>query len=323
MWRIHFIGLFLCFSASSALHAQDYREELGIRELVTQSEINIRNNPRDGQRYCRDALRKIAMDPFAEQFSQEKVKCFSLLGESYFNIGRIGDAAAQFDSVVVLTAEVDPMNRKAKHYQRQIDELFGSLQIKVKNRIVPLLSYIKGIEIEFRYPKKLQPVQVSRLRVLQSAQSRKENEFQFTGVDQDGSAYMEIEYFPLLETSGRSSYSLIVDGTRRYRFQFSSQQQDPLEIVWEDEADWKLIERVPDDMIKIELPGKYHFKTTAAGADTLSASWRGSRHVYLTGGTDAELELVQSDENGWERVYDIALYGFTGVTALIGLMGAR
>ena len=302
------------------------QEELSIQQLLRQCRRNINSSPIDGQRSCREALFKIRLDPFLP-YQDEKIQAFTLLGESYYKLGRIADAVAQFDSVLVLTGEDEDANRDARDYKEQIDRLVRPLRIKIKNRDIRLLSYIKGIDIEFRYPQRLERSQINRLRILQDTQSHREDEFKFVGIDEtDNRAYMELDYFPLITFPGRSmGYSLIVDGKRRYRFNFTPTENQPLEIIWPDEADWTLIERVPEDMVKMELPGKYSFEPdlNSLSDGYIAVDGENIMHIYLPARNGAVLTLEESEERNWERIYRLTLYGATGLAALIGLMGAR
>jgi len=324
-------GMLLGLFVAEAIHAQSpvgSQELKSVNELLSDCRANIGRNAVDGQRFCRQALLQISVDPFEGQFRKEKTEAFTLLGESYFYTGRIADAAIHCDSTAVLTSsdEANPLYRRAKQVQDQIDRYFRPLRIRIKNREIPILSYIEGIEIEFRFPRRLESFQIKRLQILQDAQARREGEFQFVGIDADSIAYMEIGYFPLVTYSGRSvGYALIVDGKRRYRFNFTPEHNETLEVFWDEEAQWRLIERIPDSMVKLELPGKYRFaaRDLPPSAPYMSTELDGTKHVYIPAETDVEMTLLQSEDSKWERIYRLTLYGTTGLAAVVGLLGAR
>lgn len=330
-WLTCVAGLGLAMAGGGLLHAQESQDP---RDLVTQARRNLRSSPTDAQRYLRETIAIINMDPLAQQYQKVKIEAFFLLGESYFDVGRIADAVAQFDSVKALASEEDREYKRAEEYRQEIDHLFRPLRIKVKNREIPLLSYIEGIDIVFQFSKRLEGPQIKRLRILQDAQSHKEDEFQFVGIDrEDGRPYMEIEYFPVVTFPGRSvGYSLMVENKnkkeedkRRYRFNFTPTQTGPLEIFWEDDAGWRLVEKVPDDMAKLELPSKYQFRPTQElPVDKYFVrEIKPSQHIYLPAESQTELVLQDSEEKTWERIYDITLYVITGAAMLLGLGGAR
>jgi hypothetical protein len=325
------IGILMGFIVSEKASAQvpvGSQELKSVNELLSDCRANIARNPTDGQRFCRQALLQISVDPFQEQYRKEKIEAFTLLGESYLYTGRIEDAEIHCDSTAALTGanETDPLYRRAKQVQDQIERYFRPLSIKIKNREIPLLSYIEGIDIEFRYPRRLESFQIKRLQILQDARARREGEFQFVGIDADGHAYMEIKYFPLITYSGRSvGFALIIDGRRRYRFNFTPENNETLEIFWDEESQWRLIERIPDSMVKIELPGKYRFipRNLPPSAPYMSTKLDGRQHVYIPSETEVEMTLLQSEDSKWERIYQFALYGTTGLAVLVGLFGAR
>jgi hypothetical protein len=325
------VGIILGFIVSTEASAQgatESQELKSVNELLSDCRANIARNPTDGQRFCRQALLQISVDPFEEQYRKEKIEAFTLLGESYLYTGRIGDAEIHCDSTAVLTGanEENPLYRRAKQVQDQIDTYFRPLRIKIKNREIPLLSYIEGIDIEFRFPRRLESFQIKRLQILQDAQARREGEFQFVGIDADGHAYMEVKHFPLITYSGRSvGFALIVDGRRRYRFNFTPDHNEVLEIFWDEESQWRLIERIPDSMVKIELPGKYRFvpSNLPPSVPYMSTNLDGRQHVYIPAETEVEMALLQSEDSKWEQIYHFALYGTTGLAIVVGLFGAR
>jgi hypothetical protein len=303
-------------------------QQKSISEWINDCRSNIGRNPTDGQRFCRQALLQISTNPLPEQYRREKLEALTLLGESYFYNGRITDAATYCDSVSVMEGidQDSPMYRRSKQVQDQIDRYFRPLRIRIKNRQIPILSYIQGIDIEFRYPKRLENFQIKRLQILQDARARKEGEFQFVGISADGHAYMEIDNFPLITYSGRSvGYALIVDGKRRYRFNFTPEDSKTLEIYWDDESEWQLVERIPVGMVKVELPGKYEFTPNGLplGASYMSTELDGVHHVYIPAETDVEMELLDSEDSTWEKMYQTFLYGTASIAIVVGLFGAR
>ena len=311
------------------LHAQ---ESLSPREMVNQARRNLRTSPVDAQRMLREAIAIINMDPLGQQYQKVKGEAFFLLGESYFNGGRIADAFAQFDSVKTLMSDEDKERKEAVEDQQEIDRLFRPLKIKVKNRSIPLLSYIEGVQMEFLYPKRLESSQINRLQILQDPQSYKEDEFLFSGIDPDGRPFMEIKYFPVITFAGRSvGYSLTIkktggkEGGRRYGFNFTSADNKPLEIFWDDDADWKLVEKVPDDLAKLELPDKYHFRPAQALPVDKYRERRIKpvQHIYIPAVAQTELVLEDSEDDTWEKVYGITLYVITGAAMFLGFWGAR
>ena len=76
---------------------------------------------------------------------------------------------------------------------------------------------------------------------------------------------------------------------------------------------------------KLELPGKSRFGASTHGPDqrAIVVVREDEVDLYLPAEGHAEVALTQSEDSTWERVYEIALYGATGLAALIGLMGAR
>lgn len=332
MWRHRAVcvsGLVLVLGGGVGMGQVQAQEKPSPKEMVSQARRNLRSSPVDAQRTLREVIADINMDPLGQQYQKVKGEAFFLLGESYFNGGRIADAVAQFDSVKTLAGEEDKEYKKAVEYQEEIGRLFRPLRIKVKNREIPLLSYIEGVKIEFLYPKRLDASQINRLQILQDPQSYREDEFLFAGIDADGRPFMEVKYFPVVTFSGRSvGYSLIIKGgkeERRYRFNFTSNETQPLEIYWEDEAGWKLVEKVPEDLVKLELPDKYRFRPAQALPidKFMERRIKPLQHIYIPAEAQTELVLEDSEDSGWERAYGIALYVLTGTAMFLGLWGAR
>jgi len=328
MWRHHAVwgaGLTIILALGQAL-GQDTQSPT---ELLSQAKRNLRNDSKGAQRMLREIIAIINMDPLGQQYEKTKAEAFLLLGESYLNGGRIADAVTQFDSAKVLVAEEDKIYIRAVENQEEIGRLFRPLRIKIKNRKIPLLSYIEGVKIEFLYPKRLEASQINRLQILQDPQRYREDEFFFGRVDSEGRPFLEIKYFPVVTFPGRSvGYSLLIKGgeeVRRYRFQFSSAETQPLEISWEEEAGWKLVEKVPEDLVKLELLEKYRFKPARALPVDKFVELRikPRQHIYIPAETHTELVLQDSEDSGWERAYSIALYVLTGTAMFLGFWGAR
>ena len=309
------------------IYAQD--ESKTPAELVQEGIYTLKMNPlnsRDAQRLWRRALSTAEADR-VNSYQRECIDAYFFLGESYYEDGMMAPAVACFDSVQALANPGDENFQGAEKKLAEIDSLFKRLVIKIRNRKVPLLSFVQGIEIEFRFPQHLTPVQQNRLRILQSAQDRRQDELQFIGIDEeDGSAYMAVDYFPLITLPGQTlGYSLIVDRNKRYRFNFTPEAQDTVKIIWEDEGDWELVEKVQGDMVKLELPLEYNFqpaqemprgKYFAVEIDSI-------RHIYIPAAGSTELLLSDSQDKNWERLYQTTLLGATGLAALMGLLGAR
>ena len=297
------------------------------REQLPRVRRNIRKNPIDSQRILRQIISDINRSVAPKLCTQEKVEVFFLLGNSYFLLGRIGDAVVHLDSVLNLDDPEGRFYKKAEENQSKIDSLFRPLRITIKGIQIPRLSYIDNIKIAFTFPRRLEKVQIRRLQILQDPEGRREHEFQFVAFDEkDSTAYMEVEYFPIVTFPGESAgYSLIVDNKRRYRFQFTEEESAPLEIFWDRDAEWELIEWVPDDMIKLEISNQYEF---AVGHELPSGRYftvEGDtiNHIYMPLIKEGEVVLQKSEEGGWERVYEIVLYTTVGVAGFLGLWGAR
>jgi len=298
-------------------------------ELIQEGINTLRMNPlnsRDAQRRWRRAISNAEADR-VNPYRRERIDAYFFLGESYYEDGMMALAVTCFDSIKAIASPGDERFQDAEEKLGEIDGLFKRLVIKIRNRKVPLLSFVEGIEIEFRFPQHLTPVQQNRLRILQNAQERKQDELQFIGIDEkDGSAYMAVDYFPLITLPGQTlGYSLIVDGNRRYRFNFTPDTQDTVKIVWEDEGDWGLVEKVQGDMIKLELPLEYSFQSAQEmpQGKYFDVEIDSARHVYMPAAGNMELILSDSQDKNWERFYQTALFGATGLAALMGLLGAR
>lgn len=313
--RVLLIAVILVTSAAAQEGAQ-------VAQLLDQCTRNIARAPQTGQRFCRDAIARAQMSAFPEEFARERRSAFLLLAESYYDGGRIEDAVSQVDSVEAL-GPTQAENDRIERLREDVDRLFRPLRITIRDRRIPLLCYIRGVNIDFVYPRRLTRPQVNRIEILRDATIGKEDEFQFVAFDESGQAYMEVAYFPVITFSGRSvGYSLIVEGRRRYRFNFSTNDSSAVEIFWDDEGDWELVERVPETMVKVELPVKYAFTVETNGMSQV-VQGGGVQHVYLPAASDSELRLERSQDSTWERVYEFALYALVTITGGTALLGAR
>lgn len=301
----------------------DGEEEQTIAELVVECQRNLRASPVDAQRSCRRALTMIEMDAVPEMYGGEKRRAQSLLGRSYYATGRIAEASAFLDSVLDSTpSEEDPLALRASELRDEIDRLFRPLRITVADRQIPVLAYIKGVDLEIEYPRRLTKEQRIRLDNLERSEWRAEDEFQFVGIDEQGRAYMELGYFPIVTFTGARGYSLIVEGRHRYRFNFTPESDEVQEILWEPDAGWELIERVPEERVKLELPGDYLF-VSESGPDPLVLEYAGKVHMYVPSDGSTQLVMSDSKQRAWERAYDYLLYAATGTAGLLALLGAR
>lgn len=296
--------------------------EQTIGELVDECQRNLRASPVDAQRSCRRALTMIEMDAVPEMYEGEKLRAHSLLGRAYYATGRIGEAVAFLDSVVASAPSDDRLATETAELLEEIDRLFMSLRITVADREIPVLAYIKGIDIEIEYPRRLTKEQRLRLDNLAKTQWRAEDEFQFVDVDSTGQPFMELNYFPVATFSATRGYSIIVEKKHRYRFKFEGEVGGEIAIAWEDEAGWELVERVPDDRVKVELPGEYVFRSEG-GAEPLVLEHAGQVHMYVPADQATELSLIGSRIRNWERAYDYLLYAASGAAGLMALLGAR
>ena len=313
------VALVVAVASVVVASAQD---DLQVDEFLDQCRRNIRQTPVDGQRSCRDAIAHAQMAFFPEQYTQQRRAAFALLGDSYYSGGRIQDAVAQLDSVERLGPDAEELE-KVKALRGEIERSFRPLRITIRDRRIPLLSYISGVDIDFVYPRRLSKAQSNRIEILRDETIGREDEFQFVAFDEAGQAYMEVAYFPVITFSGRSvGYSLIVEGRRRYRFGFSQADSSAVQIFWEDDAGWELVERVPDGIVKVELPDKYTFDINTNGTPQVVVGG-GVQHVYVPAAAETELTLTISEDHRWERFYDAALYALVIITGGSALLGAR
>ena len=194
------VALLLVMSSVVAVCAQD---ESQVDPLLDQCRRNIRQTPVDGQRSCRDAIWHAQNAFFPEQYTQQRRAAFLLLGDSYFTSGRIQDTVAQLDSVEGLGPDAEELE-KVEALRGEIGRFFRPLRITVRDRRIPLLSYISGVDIDFVYPRRLSNAQSNRIEILRDETIGREDEFQFVAFDEAGQAYMEVAYFPVITFSGRS-----------------------------------------------------------------------------------------------------------------------
>jgi hypothetical protein len=316
-WWTQLLGVYMLAVTVTAQEGEQ------IEQLLRDCGRTIRSNPRDGQRQCREAIAQVQLAFFPEEYVEQKREAFFLLAESYFAEGRIADSAAHLDSVEALALGDDDLTEDTMSYRGEIDRLFRPLRITIRDRRIPLLTYIDGMEIDFVYPRRLETPQINRIEILKDKTLRREDELQFVAFDNEGQAYMEINHFPIITFGGRSlGYSLIVEGKRRYRFKFSEPDTGAVQIFWEDDADWELVERVPDGMVKVVLPEKYIFDVETEGRTQIVAQGD-VQHVYVPAAAQTVMTLTQSKERGWERVYSAALYAIIVITGGSALLGAR
>ncbi len=298
------------------------QDDSQVDQFLEQCRRNIGQTPVDGQRSCRDAIAHAQMAFFPEHYNKQRRAAFLLLGESYYSGGRIQDAVAQLDSVERLGPEVEELE-KVEALRGEIEHFFRPLRITIRDRSIPLLSYISGVDIDFVYPRRLRKAQSNRIEILRDETLGREDEFQFVAFDESGQAYMEIAFFPVITFSGRSvGYSLIVEGRRRYRFGFSEADSSAVQIFWEDDAGWELIERVPDGIVKVELPDKYTFDINTDGTPQVVRG-TGAQHIYVPAAAETELTVASSEDHRWERFYDVALFALVTITGGSALLGAR
>jgi hypothetical protein len=318
-WGVGCVALVIVVTSVVVASAQD---ESQVDQFLDQCRRNIRQTPVDGQRSCRDAIAHAQMAFFPSQYVQQRRAAFLLLGDSYFNGGRIQDAVAQLDSVEGLGPDAEELG-KVEALRGEVERSFRPLRITIRDRRIPLLSYISGVDIDFVYPRRLSKAQSNRIEILRDETIGREDEFQFVAFDEVGQAYMEIAFFPVITFSGRSvGYSLIVEGRRRYRFGFSQVDSSAVQIFWEDDAGWELVERVPDGIVKVELPDKYTFDINTDGTPQV-VKGGGVQHVYVPAAAETELTLATSEDHRWERFYNVALYALVTITGGSALLGAR
>jgi len=309
----------MTLSAGSVTYAQEADQ---VELLLEECKRNINRSPLDGQRSCREAIRQAQWAFFPEQYTRHRREASLLLGESYYKVGRIGEAVSLFDSVAA-SEPTDWEIEQLTELREETERLFRPLRITIRDRQIPLLSYIDGMDLDFVYPRRLTSAQINRIQILRDETVGREDEFQFVAFDDEGQAYMEISYFPVITFSGRSvGYSLIIEERRRYRFNFSKSDSSAVEIFWEDNAGWELIESVPRDMVKVELPEKYSFSIETEGTPQMITGG-GIQHVYVPAAVSTEIHLEESQDRTWERAYDIAMFAVIIITGGAALSGAR
>ena len=314
------LGCAVLVVAMSAITVASAQDESQVDLFLDQCRRNIRQTPVDGQRSCRDAITRAQMAFFPEHYTEQRRAAFLLLGDSYFNGGRIKEAVAQLDSVERLGPDAEELE-KVGALRGEIERSFRPLRITIRDRRIPLLSYISGVDIDFVYPRRLSNAQSNRIEILRDETFGQKDEFQFVAFDEAGQAYMEIAFFPVITFSGRSvGYSLIVEGSRRYRFGFSQADSSAVQIFWEDDAGWELVERVPDGIVKVELPDKYTFDITGTPQVVRR---EGVQHVYVPATAETELTLASSEDHRWELFFDATLYALVIITGGSALLGAR
>ena len=300
-----------------------------IDKLLRACQDNIIEDLDYGQDRCREGLARIDMADFPGKFRRQKTEFFQTLAESYLRSGRIQESRTRADSALRYTDE-ESVVAEIKNHQKYIDRSYQTLRITIKDRWVPLLSYIKEMDLDFAYPKRrLEEDQILRIINLTDERVRRIDELQFAGFDSAGQAYMEIKNFPVVRTSagGESpSYSLIVERERRYRFYFTDKTKEPVEIFWENDAGWKLVERVPDGMVKLEMPAKYKIKVQPSEQTQIQKrAGEKEQHVYVAALPDTmvAVSIEESDDRRWEKFYDTATYVVAGAAAFTALLGAR
>jgi len=240
-----------------------------------------------------------------------------LLGESqYYETGDIRGAVENFNKVIALGQDE---NGYASGYLEEIGILFKPLQIKLIDRRVSALGYI-DVAYRIRAPRSLQDHQKIRLKYLEEHAS----EFQINTIDKEGRPVFKLAFFPVVMNPGDqySNYAIVVGNKRRYRFDFTQDVQDPVEIRWEEE--WTLIERVPAGLVKVEHPMIY---TIEPDRDVmhfaLDDSLRKIEGRYIAADANVQLVLRDSEQKDKERHYNLAVKIVMGVAALIGLIGTR
>ena len=298
------------------------------RLLLDEARLNLRANPTEAQRKLRQAIHKINKGRASHLCRSEKNQAFFWLGQGYYRAGRIADADAYFDSVHIDSSAANrPLSQSATAKQEEIQTYFKPLRIRIEGARVPLLSYLKGIEIEIEEPKQMEREQIRRLQILQDSQGRRSDEFQFTDFGPDQFAYIEVDYFPVMMFPDASGYTLLVNGKRRYFFNFTANNQEEIRIRWDKDTQWELVERVPLGKFKLEVDARYEFKVKGLSEDEYNIKKMGSvHHIYLPFENDrsTKLELVDSQDRQQERLYTFLHYTTVGFTALVGIFwGAR
>ncbi len=186
-----------------------------------------------------------------------------------------------------------------------ISTKFKTLRIKLKKSNIDRLGYIDGVRLKFKFPVDLDNRQKLRIAYLEGARSS--DEFQFSNKDRrDDKLFFEIKYFPA-RASGESGLGYIIDvlgsNERRYRFDLTEDDDEQLlEFRWSPN-DWKIIERVPIDLIKIEYPNNYNF--TSNSGDAFSTEQKDNyKNIYIpVSATDLELTLIGSTERDTENMF--------------------
>ena len=291
------------------------------RECVARARVFERDrvyfsNPEEAQRILRECIREDSTNTAAYYF----------LGRSYWrDSGKIEKALFLFRKKVDFLADKQKDDKAykglAKHEQDEIKRLFRPLRVGILDRQIEVLSYA-SIELSFRFPEeKLGKEQGKRIEYL-----RDKRPFQFIDVDSLGRGYLQVDYFPVAEQKGVFYSIVLVDEKAgkeiRRSFRFTGEARKVVDIPWQEGWGETVVESVPETMIKLELPGKYRFRSSRKPFLELSVQGE-YQNLYLPAKENVRLELRTSKERWKEVTYGALLKLAFCAGAAYGLMEAR
>jgi len=275
----------------------------------------------------------------AERMFEEATELDTSYAEAWYYLGKvrlreIGNIDGAFESLIKALEKIESggagINISKDEIKDEIDYIkskFKTLKIKLKNKKIDRLGFIKGVNLSFKYPERyLDDTQKLRLNYLEK--ERKVGEFQFTNIDpEDKNIYFEFKYFPIRQYSiRRTEYIVDVVGqkrARRYRFDITTRDTSisDLYFYWM-ENEWELIERVPLDLVKVEFPKEYKFVSNIPNSfSTLQKDNYGN--LYIPTGDDIEITLSESIEKNEERLYKYMNMSFISLIVIGTFLTAR
>jgi len=269
------------------------------------------------------------------------LKAHLLKGLIYFHrLGKITNAVNEFyyidqvaeklSSNFELSDEYDKqITNITKQTQRQLNQInreFGNLRVSIKDVDIDRYCYIKNLDIAITISEevmsKVNYRQKLRFSELEENLRSGKMKLKFSTYDStDNKYYFEIPYFPLVDiNSNELPYSMIINNSKRYHFILDRQNNEKLEIDWNNE--WKLVETVPDKSIKLEFPSEFdpHVVTSSdiqvTKAYSIPDQNSNLNNLYIDTSNNDNLQLVVSTKGPTNLIEKYLYYSNKAIIAL-------
>lgn len=258
----------------------------------------------------------------------------------YYRLGNITKAVNEFDYIEHVADKLSEDFDLSEIYQRQINGLtkqtkrqlnkinreFGNLKVGIKGVDIDRYCYIKNLDIAITVSEKIMSKanyrQKLRFSELEKSLRSGNMKPKFSTFDStDNRYYFEIPYFPLVDiNSNELPYSMIINNAKRYHFILDRQNDEMLEIDWNNE--WKFVETVPDNNIKLEFP--LDIKVQIAQpvdiqlfkAHSIPEQNPEMNNLYINTSDNEQLQLVVSTVGNSKMIEQILYYSNKAIIAL-------